>query len=205
MPLKTIFRGNSKKCLKRSAPKNRFSRSVSNRVPGLRSVGVSPKPRWPHFIGRKLWWEVYMGKSKIHQEYSNLSAKITLVTVLWQYHFTVIKYDLRTHLRSLELIARRICRSATARTPSVRPLTIHMNYFQIIKNNMTKLLKGIQIRLSSCVPSCRALGGAPRRDAARSARGGSSLPDRAAEVGHRGSVEILAGDGRDVDPSPDRH
>ena len=23
---------------------------------GLRSVGVPPKPRWPHFIGRKLWW-----------------------------------------------------------------------------------------------------------------------------------------------------
>ena len=29
---------------------------------GLRSVGVPPKPRWPHFIGIKLWWEVYMGK-----------------------------------------------------------------------------------------------------------------------------------------------
>ena len=29
---------------------------------GLRGVGVPPKPRWPHFIGTKLWWEVYMAK-----------------------------------------------------------------------------------------------------------------------------------------------
>ena len=25
---------------------------------GLRSVGVPPKPRFPHFIGTKLWWDV---------------------------------------------------------------------------------------------------------------------------------------------------
>ena len=28
----------------------------------LWSVGVPPKPRWPHFIGTKLWWEVKMEK-----------------------------------------------------------------------------------------------------------------------------------------------
>ena len=37
------------------------------RETGLRSVGLPPKPRWPHFIGKKLWWEVYMAMTVLRR------------------------------------------------------------------------------------------------------------------------------------------
>jgi hypothetical protein len=48
-------------------------------------------------------------KSKIHQRSLNLSPLLALVTVLSNTQFTVIKYELAAHHRSLELVCIRIC------------------------------------------------------------------------------------------------